>query len=89
MSSLCHVALLTCMCQSTHACGPEDTMMMKKTFTAAAVASLATAAASSALPPELREPLARPAPRDAYARSAMDTIYEISLKTTMQIIALP
>ena len=45
--------------------------------------------AASALPPELRETLARPAPRDVYARSAMDKIYEISLKTTLQIIALP
>ena len=61
---------------------------MKKTFTAA-VASLATASASSALPPELREALARPAPRDAYARSAIDKIYEISLKATLRMIALP
>ena len=45
LSSLCHVALLACLCQSTHACGPEDNMMMRKTFPAAVVASLATAAA--------------------------------------------
>jgi hypothetical protein len=42
----------------------------------------------SALPAELREALAPQAPRDTEARSAMDKIYEISLKTTLQLIAL-
>ena len=44
--------------------------------------------AASALPAELREALAPAVPKDAYARSAMDKIYETSLKTTLQVIAL-
>ncbi len=44
--------------------------------------------AASALPEELREALAPQAPRDADARSAMDKIYETSLKTALQVIAV-
>ena len=44
---------------------------------------------ASALPKDLREALARPAPRDADARSSIDKIYEASLKTALQVIALP
>ena len=43
---------------------------------------------ASALPSKLRKALAPPAPKDADARSAMDKIYESSLKTTLQLIAV-
>ena len=44
---------------------------------------------ASALPAELRQALARPAPRDANTRYGIDKIYEISLKVTLQVIARP
>ena len=44
---------------------------------------------ASTLPAAWRQALARPAPRDANTRHGIDKIYEISLKTTLQIIALP
>ncbi len=43
---------------------------------------------ASALPKDLREALARPAPRDADAGFSIDRIYEASLKTALQVIAL-
>jgi tetratricopeptide (TPR) repeat protein len=43
---------------------------------------------ASALPAELRNAIAPAAPREADARSGMDKIYETSLKTTLQVIAL-
>jgi hypothetical protein len=45
--------------------------------------------AASTLPPDLRTALAGVAPKDAGARASVDKIYEISLKTTLQVIALP
>ena len=44
---------------------------------------------ASALPKDVRDALARPAPRDADARSSIDKIYEASLKAALQVIALP
>jgi tetratricopeptide (TPR) repeat protein len=44
---------------------------------------------ASALPIALRLALAHPAPKDANARYGIDKIYEISLKNTLQVIALP
>ncbi len=43
---------------------------------------------ASALPSQLRKALAPAAPKDADARSAMDKIYESSLKTSLQLIAV-
>ena len=43
---------------------------------------------ASALPADLRRALAPAAPKDAEARAAIDKIYEIGLKTTLQVIAL-
>ena len=44
---------------------------------------------ASTLPPDLRTALAGVAPKDAGARASVDKIYEISLKTALQVIALP
>ena len=43
----------------------------------------------SALPKDVREALARSAPKDAHTRSSIDRIYEASLKTALQVITLP
>ena len=44
---------------------------------------------ASALPAAWGQALARSAPKDADARYGMDRVYEMSLKTALQVIALP